>query len=193
MFFGANTHKRNLKRFLLVTIVVTVGGVVVMFGIFRWLGKAPQVGELIKTETEMSLHKVRQTAVTNGIKEWTLDAESVDLMGTQKRMLLTKPSVDFYMQDGSTLHMTADKGVLATDAKDISVSGQVSVQHKGYHLQTDRLEYQHASRRLFTDSKVTINGSQLDLIADSLAVDIKAQTIVFEGNVKGTIREALTF
>jgi LPS export ABC transporter protein LptC len=194
MFFSANTNKRNLKRILLVTIVLAIGGVIAVFGAFRWLGSVTQLGTPpIQGEAEMSLQKVHQTAITNGIKEWTLDSETVDLMGTKQRMLLTRPSVEFFMQDGSTMQIAAEKGVLATDSKDITVSGNVRIRHKDYRLNTERLEYRHKMRHLFTDATVVINGPRLDLSADSLFVDLEAQVIVFKGNVEGKLREALTF
>ena len=66
----------------------------------------------VKKEADMQLSKIHQTAMKNGIREWRLDAESATLVEKEKTMLLASPDVEFFMNDGDNVHLTADQGTI---------------------------------------------------------------------------------
>jgi LPS export ABC transporter protein LptC len=103
----------------------------------------------------MQLSKIHQTAMKNGIREWRLDAESATLLEKKKTMLLTRPDVEFYMEDGDHVHLTAEQGTIYTDSSRINVSGQVSANTSLYRFQTETLDYDpgaKATSRRYTGS-----------------------------------------
>jgi LPS export ABC transporter protein LptC len=112
-------------------------------------------------------------------------------MEKRKTMLLASPVVEFFMDDGDNVHLTADKGTIYTDSSRMQVSGQVSANTSRYRFQTEALDYDPAKRELRADTSVKLSGQSLTLRANSMAMDLKTNVTRFEGAVKGTIREDL--
>ncbi len=143
----------------------------------------------IKKAADMSLEKIRQTSLKNGIKEWDLEAESASLEDREKKMSLTKPSVKFFMKDGNMLFLTADKGILKTDTKSITVSGNVIVKTKGYQLNTRRLVYKSKKNILSSNDPVELFNPSFTVNADAMVMNTETLKTEFKGNVKGIFRE----
>ena len=106
-------------------------------------------------------------------------------------MLLANPDVEFFMEDGDNIHLTADQGTIYTDSSRMHVSGRVSADTSLYHFKTEALEYDPAKRELRADVPVTISGQSFTLRADSMAMDLKTNITRFDGGVEGTISEDL--
>lgn len=140
----------------------------------------------------MALANVSQTSIKDGIKEWHLDAASATLLESENKMILEQPSVEFFMQNGETLNLTANKGVLDTATNDIEVSGSVVVRHQSYTLTGEAFAYTHANQRLVSRTPVQITSERMDLAAERMTVDLKTQQTELAGNVKGRINDAFS-
>lgn len=185
-------NRRLVQRILLTIAVLVLVATVSVFIGYRRVTRDPEVlMDLVQKEADMQLKKIRQTASKNGIREWRLEAESATLMEKRKTMLLASPVVEFFMDDGDNVHLTADKGTIYTDSSRMQVSGQVSANTSRYRFQTEALDYDPAKRELRADTSVKLSGQSLTLRANSMAMDLKTNVTRFEGAVKGTIREDL--
>ena len=182
--------QRRFKFVLLLTIAVTIGAVLATFMRFR---HTADEGEAILSDEQnkasISIGKVHHTATKDGKKEWSLVADSAHYLENENKALFEKLEVVFYMDDGSEVNLTADRGYLRTDSNDIRVEGNVLVDNGTYRFETRSLEYFHQSRRLYTEDPVTVSGDWFTLSADALSVDLNAQLSEFKGNVKGVLSE----
>lgn len=186
-----NTH-RLLKRVLLSVSILALAATVIVFIGYRRASRNPQtLLALVQKNADMKLNKIRQTAMKNGIREWRMEAESATLVEKQKTMLLIHPDVEFFMQDGDNVHLTADRGTIYTDSSRISVSGQVSATTSRYRFQTESLNYDPEKRELRADTPVDISGQAFTLNANRMALDLESNITRFEGGVEGTISEDL--
>ena len=149
--------------------------------------------DVIKSEADMVFKNVEQTAIRNGINEWRLNANKAYLVETQKKMVLENPKVEFFMESGNNVFLTARKGILKIDSKDIQVSGDVIVTQDSYTLKTKQLMYKHDKRLLFTKNSVRITGSLFDLIAGSMKVDLTRNQGLFDNGVTGAFNEEYSF
>lgn len=140
----------------------------------------------------MALANVRQTSVKDGIKEWHLDTVAATLLESEHKMILEQPTVEFFMQNGETLTLTAQEGVLDTESNDIEVSGNVIVRHQTYTLTGEAFAYTHANQRLVSQAPVQISSDRINLTAEHMTVDLKTQQTELAGNVKGRINESLS-
>lgn len=142
-----------------------------------------------RSNASLSIGKVHHTATRDGKKEWTLVADSAHYMESENRALFENLTVAFFMEDGSEVDLTAERGYLQTDSNDIRVEGNVRVNNGVYWLETESLDYSHALRRLYTDDHVKVSGEWFSLNADGVSVDMHTQQSEFQGNVKGVLSE----
>lgn len=187
-------NRRLIRRALLTVAVLALAATIAVFIGYRRVTRNPEfLLDLVQKEADMQLNKIRQTATKNGIREWRLDAESATLLEKQKTMLLDSPDVEFFMDDGDNVHLTADQGTIYTDSSRIRVSGQVSANTNRYRFQTEALDYYPATRELHADTPVAISGQSFTLRADSMIMNLKTKLTRFEGGVEGTISEDFQF
>ncbi len=187
-------RRHLIQRVLLGLVALALVAVVAVFVGYRRITRNPDtLLEVIKKEADMQLNKIRQTAMKNGVREWRLDAESATLLEKKQMVLLDQPEVEFFMQDGDTVFLTASRGTIYMDSNRIDVSGQVSARTRHYRFETETLSYDPNIRELYTDSAVTLKGQAFTLNAAAMAMDLKTNIARFEGGVEGSISEQLPF
>lgn len=187
-------NNKLIKRLLVIILVLTVGGPIALFMTYRRITEDPnKMVEVIKSKADMVFKNVEQTAIRNGINEWRLNAQAAYLMESQKKMVLEKPKVEFFLENGNNVFLTAQKGILNIDSKDIQVSGNVIVTQNSYTLKTKALTYEHAKKELFTANSVQITGTRFDLTAGSMTVDLTRNIGLFGKGVTGVFNEAYSF
>jgi LPS export ABC transporter protein LptC len=190
MFFVKNQNPRKLKFFLISIIIISLGIIIAVFSVYRsMLDETAGLKSAIQSAAKMSLGKVHQTATRDGVIEWSLDASSARLLDEKKQLILDDLSVVFYMKDGKEAYLTAEKGFLHTDSNDIEVFGNVVVKNDNYVLKTEKLNYEHTSRILFSHVFVEISSDSEKLTADTIFFDLNTKKTMLEGNVKGIFSE----
>ena len=139
----------------------------------------------------MTLAKVHQTATKDGSVQWELDADTAQLEAKGGRMILTAPVVEFYLEDGTKVNLTAEKGILHTDNNNIEVTGNVRLHNDRYTLLTEALSYQHEQRVLRSEAPVQIQGSAMALRADRMTYNLDENLAKFIGKVEGNLDDGL--
>ena len=183
-------RRRLIQRVLLTVVVLGLAATVAVFVGYRRMTRNPEMLlNLVKKEADMQLNKIRQTAMKNGIQEWRLEAESASVFEKDKTVLLTKPDVEFFMDDGDNLHLTADQGTIYTDSNRMNISGQVSANTSLYRFRTEALDYDPATRELRADTPVALSGQSFTLHADTMTMNLETKITRFEGGVEGTLSE----
>ena len=64
---------------------------------------------------------------------------------------------------------------------------EVVVYNDLYRLETERVNYAQAARRITSETPVKITGQAGEIMADSLSVDLKTNRLVMKGHVRGTL------
>ena len=189
-----NQNPRKLKFFLISIIVISLGIIIAVFSANRSILDEPAgLKSAIQSAAKMSLGKVHHTATRDGVIEWSLDASSARLLDEEKQLILDDLSVVFYRKDGKEAHLTAAKGFLHTDSNDIEAAGNVVVRDNNYVLKTEKLNYEHSRRILFSNVHVEITSGSAKLTADSFFFDLNTKKTMLEGSVKGTFSENIKF
>ena len=185
-------NRRLIQRILLTIAVLALVATMAVFIGYRRITRNPEVlVDMVKAGADMQLNKIRQTAMKNGIREWRLEADTATLLEKEKTMLLARPDVEFFMDDGDHVHLTAEQGTIFTDSSRMRVSGQVSANTNLYQFQTETLEYDPAARELHADTPVTLSGQSFTLRAGTMAMNLETSITRFEGGVEGIISEDL--
>ena len=189
---STNKKQRHLKATLILVIVVTIG--IVLAAFLRFQKDADTSDTLLsddQNKASISIGKVHQTATKEGAKQWSLVADSAHYIENENRALFRNLEVVFFMEDGSEVVMTADRGYLQTETKDIQMEGNVQVDYGMYRIETESLDYHHESRRLHTDERARVSGELFTLTADAVWFDMNTQQSKFLGNVKGVLSEGI--
>ncbi|MGD9082678.1 MAG: LPS export ABC transporter periplasmic protein LptC, partial [Desulfobacterales bacterium] len=145
----------------------------------------------IRDKANISIGKAHQTAIKNGIKEWNLEASSVNYIVNKNQAIFQDLFITFYLKDKSQVYLTAKKGILNTESNDMEIFGDVVVKNSTYRLKTENLFYRHNRRIIFSKVPVTVTGVAFDLAADSMSLNLNTNKTMFEGKVEGTLREVI--
>ena len=135
----------------------------------------------------MLIEGIQQTAARDGLTEWILKARSGRLLQAEKKFLLTEPYVTFFRSDGQTFFLSAANGVVATDSHDMEAEGDVVIWNDRYRIRTEQIRYSHADRVIASDRPVSIAADRRKMTAAAGSVDLKANRVRLEGDVRGEI------
>jgi LPS export ABC transporter protein LptC len=192
MLFLKNHNHKKLKLILLSVILVAFGVILAVFISHRHvIEKEEDVVSGIRSKANISIGKAHQTAIKNGIKEWNLDASSVNYMVDKNQAIFQDLSITFYLKDKSQVYLTANKGILNIDSNDMEIFGNVVVKNSTYRLKTENLFYRHNRRIIFSKVPVKVSGVAFDLAADSMSLNLNTNKTIFEGKVEGTLHEVI--
>jgi LPS export ABC transporter protein LptC len=192
MPFVKNHNHKKLKLILLSVILVGLGVTLAVFiSHRRILGKQKNIVSDIRNNANISIGKAHQTATRNGIKEWNLDAASVNYMVKKNQAIFQDLSITFYLKNKTEVSLTANKGILKIDSNDMEILGNVVVKNSIYRLKTENLSYRHNQRIIFSKVPVKVSGAAFNLVADSMSLNLNTNKTMFEGKVQGTLREII--
>jgi len=188
-------HKnpKKLKLFLLAFIVIALTAVITVFINYRRILENPEkLISSLPVEANLSIGKIHQTSTKNGVKEFTLDAASAYYTASKKKVVLNDLSVTFFLKNKQEVFLTANKGILKTDSKDIEITGNVIVINESSRLFTEKIQYKHGLRLLLSKVPVKIIGNSYQLTSDRMSLDLNTNNTVFEGRVEGAFSENFT-
>lgn len=190
MPFVKNHNHKKLKLILLSIIFVAVGVTLTVFVSHRRiLEKEENIVSSVQNKANISIGKAHQTATKNGIKEWSLDATSVNYIVKKNQAIFQDLSVTFYLKNKTEVYLTANKGILKTDSNDMELFGNIVVKNLKYRLKTENLLYRHNKRIILSKVPVKVTGATFNLAADSMSLNLNTNKTMFEGNVEGILSE----
>ena len=188
-------HKnpKKLKLFFIAFIVIALTAVIVVFINYRRILENPEkLISSLPADADLSIGKIHQTSTKNGVKEFTLDAASAYYTASKKKVVLNDLSVTFFLKNKQEVFLTANKGILKTDSKDIEITGNVIVINESSRLFTEKIQYKHGLRLLLSKVPVKIIGNSYQLTSDRMSLDLNTNNTVFEGRVEGAFSENFT-
>jgi lipopolysaccharide export system protein LptC len=181
---------KKLKIILVAIVSIVISIVIVVYIGYRRLSKAPdKILSAIQDGADMSIGKINQTATRDGKREWRLEASSARYSQTKNEVILKDLSMTFFLDDDSEVYLTAKKGILNTRTNDVEVTGDVVVKRENYELITEKLNYLHDKRIVFSKVPVLIVGDDAEISADSASLDLNTKKLRLKGNVESSISE----
>ena len=184
-----HSRQRSIKLLLLITMFLVFGVVLTVFIGYRTVSNPQEMflSALIQDDATIAIDRVHQTSTKNGIKEWSLDARSAQFIEKNRQAVFDDLSVTFYLENDHSVNLSANKGYLNTDTRDIRIDGDVIADDGEFKILTDTLNYEHKRRVLIAVKPVQILGSTFRLNADSALYDLNSQQTTFDGSIEGTI------
>jgi len=184
---------RSRRKITIALVAFSMITTVIIAGIFiknRYLSQDPvKLITAIQQNASLAIGNVHQVSTRDGIKEWILDAKAAHVIDESKQLMLEDVTVVYFMKNGKEVRLTANRGMLKTETKDIEVTGQVVLTYSNYTLETEQMNYDHGRRMLFSSTPVKIIGDTINLTADSMKYDLAANQTWFQRNVEVLLRE----
>jgi LPS export ABC transporter protein LptC len=186
----SSNRVRQLKGALLLIGILVFGSVVAFFVMHQKKTKSGQSGDaaIINQKAMITLEGIHHTAIKEGVREWSLDAESADYHLEDNKVFFNTMRVVFYSEGGDAIFLSAPSGTWHTVSNDLDVSGHVMVKNRQYELQTEKLTYNHEKRMCVTDAPVIITSEAIKITADNMRYDLGRDVIDLD-NVAGIIDE----
>lgn len=190
MLFATIGRPRKIRIIIIVTLLMTIGAISIIFIRYRRaLNNPEEFIASVPLKADLTISEIHQVSTRDGREEWRLDAASAQYLNAEKQVILKDLSMTFFLENQREVILTADRGVLMTDSKDVTVDGNVVLNSDDSHLITEKLHYQHDHRRLSSRSPVEIRGETYQLTAENMTLDLNENRVEFSGNVRGSFIE----
>ena len=175
----------KVKTVLYCLIGLMVAGIGFGLASYHRLREEPRaLLSVLPKNRDVSLNHIHHVATRDGVKEWTLDAESAQYQRADNKTVFKDILATFFLNDGKTLHLNSCDGVLLTDTKDMEVWGDVVVRGGGYELNADKLRYEHKTQTISTETPIVIKGNGIEITGDSMTFNVQTEQVVVWGRVR---------
>lgn len=159
---------RLLKGFLLVICILILGGISVMFSAHRQQTSTDQLDITAeKKNATIAMEGIHHTEISNGAKDWELEAESADYHWEEKITYLSMLQAIFFDENGENDFLSAESGALDEDSNDLEVSGNVVLKNSQCVIQTERMKFNKEEQEFVTESHVSICYLSLSLCLEA--------------------------
>lgn len=181
---------RRIKYILFFCVLCLAVSILVVFSRHRLDPESTSQPEPPEsTEAVLSIQRFRHTATQNGRKQWILEADSAQLHADPSEARLINICAHFFLENGHTVTLNADRGVLQLDTNDMNVSGHIVIQTPEYTIESENLHYDHKLHMIQSVSPVNITGPSFLLKAGQIAYNIQTGEITCTNHVEGVFSD----
>jgi len=193
---GINIKKKitiyKLNLFLIFTIILLLSIVLTLFlGYREQTNNTEQSLPPPKSNASITITEFNHTATKNGIKQWTLKADSASLYAEEDIANLTGIDVVFYLKKKTEILLNADNANLNLKTNNMEVKGNITAKLPEYTLETENLQYLHESHIIMSNKPVEFIGSTMSLRADRMSYSLQTGMIACDGNIRGTFDDTI--
>lgn len=181
------TRKKVNTRHLLGLVILVLSGILAAVVVRNYRGPASEdVVAALPRNVDLSLREIHYTETREGVRRWTLIADSAAHSAGAGITRIENVRMTFYdLQGAGDLTLDAREGTLTTATREVEVSGEVVVHSpRGYTLYTDRLQYAEAERRIRTEAPVRIVSQAMEVTGRGMHLDVEKHTFVLLADVK---------
>jgi LPS export ABC transporter protein LptC len=165
----------KIKRILLITI----GVMTAIMGYYIWLynmEKKAVKPEPIRdvTDADVVVNNFEVVETFNDRVLWILHAKVAEVYSSRKETRLKDVEVDFFDENGKSMHLISDYGVKDDQTGNIIASGNVQATaiQEGSILKTEELIYNAETRKITSEKHVIIEKGAMITEGDGLESDL---------------------
>jgi LPS export ABC transporter protein LptC len=183
--------KLNKKTILISSIVIAcVVVVIIVLVIFKI--RDTRTKDLLKAlpeQIDLQIKGFVYTEVGEGDSQWEMKADTATYYRKKNLALFDRVQIKINMSDGKSFLLTADKGEMFTDTKDVKIIGNVVIaSDTGDKFHTDYLNYNEKERKFFTNAPVTMENKFMKIKGVGLTLFIKKGQLNLSSMVKAKIK-----
>lgn len=192
--------RKSLRFVLLLGVFASLGIVSYKVAHNVWLMKA---GEIQKNplqlldyvpEAALRVKEFHRTKVEGGKTVWEVAGEEASYLKAKQEVVIKKPRIIFYHEDGETIETTADKGHLFfsdQEMEKMQLEGSIQVHYQQFVLHTDEILYLSDTDQMVSPGKVTVEGEGLKLEGVGMEIALQDEKIRLLQKVKTKLQPEL--
>lgn len=146
--------------------------------------------KILPDKVDVQIKDVHYTDVAESGMKWEIKAATARYVKKDQVAFFEKIAVRLMTKEGKTFLLTGDQGVLKTDIKDMTVSGNVKIlSDNGDTFSTDDLHYINKERRFHTASSVTMENPRIRIRGKGMSLSLEDEKLSLLAGVKAEIRQ----
>jgi LPS export ABC transporter protein LptC len=180
-------NARNIVVFLM--IVIAGGLLAMVVRNYRWFSPE-EVIESIPRNIDFSLQRLSYTETRDGIRRWTLTADSAAHSIRDEATRIENIHMIFYDMDKmGDVVMTARSGEIDSAKGEVVVRGNVVIDSpQGYSVYSEQLHYLDESRLIRTGEPVRLVSEKMEMTGKGMILNVDDHTLVLLSDVHAMIK-----
>jgi lipopolysaccharide export system protein LptC len=173
-------------KFLMIFLASIISSAIILALITFKVASRENTPLYSRKNATISLDNVSHTETKEGVKQWSLEAETADYFKKENTAFFTKIKVRLFSETNDTTVITANKGELDTDSGNITLTENVLGINAQFRITTEKLVYNKKLHAFFSDARTTIFDDFSNLSGDNLELYINTEKLSMSGNVSVT-------
>ena len=171
-----------------IAIVFLVVLIIVVAIIKTNANKPKNLLKAFQESVDLKINGFSYTEVGEANTKWEVKADTATYSKKQNMAVLEKVQIKLTTSDGKIFVMSADKGQMLTDKKNIEINGHVVItSDNDDRFSTDHLSYNDAEKKFYTDAPVTMENKRMKLTGTGLTLLINKGELSIPSMVKAKI------
>jgi LPS export ABC transporter protein LptC len=176
---------KKISIILIIFVVVTAAALVIGNNIYD---TPKNIVKILPDRVDLQINDFIYTEVGEDNSKWEVKADNAKYIKKEDLALFDRVKIKLKTSEGKIYIMTADKGQMLTDKKDIQIKGNVViVSDVGDRFSTDYLNFSDAEKKFYTDAPVTIENKRMKIKGTGLTLYIKTGELNISSLVKAKI------
>lgn len=179
----------TVRRLLGLGIALLAGALAIVVAHNIRAGAPEKVVSGLPSNIDLALKKINYTETRNGVKQWTLKADSAAHVANDGTTRVENIHMVFYAQgELGDVILTARRGQLLTNPKEVRVAGDVVVtSSKGYTLYTQHLHFDQTTNMIETDDPVRLVSERMVVNGKGMKMNVRQHQLTLSADVDATI------
>jgi len=188
-FFRKLAGKPAGKTVLLAAVILTLALVAAVLYRGGQRAEETQTGlKIIDDNVDLYIRDVHFTEVGDSGNRLEINADSATFHRKENLARFDRVRMKLILPDGKTYELTADRGQLRTDLKDVEIEGNVVIlSNRGDRFTTDRLKYSDGEKKIYTEDPVTLSNPRFEMKGKGMVLLLKSEHVTIAGGIKARI------
>ena len=188
-FFRKLAGKPAGKTVLLAALILTLALVAAVLYRGGHRAEETQTGlKIIDDNVDLYIRDVHFTEVGDSGNRLEINADSATFHRKENLARFDRVRMKLILPDGKTYELTADRGQLRTDLKDVEIEGNVVIlSNRGDRFTTDRLKYSDGEKKIHTEDPVTLSNPRFEMKGKGMVLLLKSEHVTIAGGIKARI------
>lgn len=145
--------------------------------------------KVIDDQVDLYIKDVHYTEVGDSGNRLEINADSAAFLKKENEARFERVRMKLILPDGKIYELSADRGKLRTDRKDVEIEGNVVIlSSRGDRFTTNRLFYSDGEKKIHTKDDVTLTNPRFVVQGRGMTLLLKTEHVTLSGPVKARVQ-----
>jgi LPS export ABC transporter protein LptC len=179
------------RKTIIISLIIVVSIALLIFAatkINSKLNKPKNLLKVLQDSVDLEIKGFVYTEVGKSNAKWEIKAETATYDKKENLAVMNMVKIKLTTTDGKVFTMSADKGNIQTEKKNIEIEKNVViVSDTGDKFFTDHLSYSDTEKKFYTDAPVTMENKRMKLTGKGLTIFMNKGELNIPSMVKAKI------